>query len=205
MLSTNSYDTICQEHIEYYSLRVINRLLKNNGLKIADLSLNKVNGGSIEICAVHQDKSVSNPVLTDFLLMQEERMELHTIDPYLAFAKRAEIHKQELTCLIESLNQSGAKVAAIGASTKGNVVLQYCNFDDKDLFAIGEVNDDKFGKYTPGSLIPIIDEKELLSQEPDYLLVLPWHFRTSIINNFGKFIENGGKLIFPFPEIEVYG
>ena len=205
MLATNSYDTICQEHIEYYSLTVINQLLKDNGLKIADLSLNKVNGGSIEVCAVHQDKSASNPILTDFLLMQEERLRLHTIDPYLAFAEKAKIHKKELTYLIRSLNQSGAKVAGLGASTKGNVVLQYCNFSSKDIFAIGEVNDDKFGKYTPGSLIPIISEQELLAQEPDYLLVLPWHFRNSIIKNLGKFIENGGKLIFPFPEIEVYG
>jgi hypothetical protein len=91
-----------------------------------------------------------------------------------------------------------------GASTKGNVLLQFCNLTSDDIPYIGEVNSDKFGSFTPGSRIPIISEAEVISMKPDYLLVLPWHFRDGIIKKEKDYLASGGKFIFPMPEIEIF-
>jgi len=96
-------------------------------------------------------------------------------------------------------------VLGYGASTKGNVLLQFCGLTDKDIPAIAEVNEDKFGCVTPGTLIPIVSEQEAAAMKPDYFLVLPWHFKDSIIRREQAFLASGGKLIFPLPEIEIVG
>ena len=90
-----------------------------------------------------------------------------------------------------------------GASTKGNVVLQFCGFTEKDIPAIAEVNLDKFGAFTPGSRIPIVSEEEARAMNPDYFLVLPWHFKEGILAREREYTARGGKMIFPFPEIEI--
>jgi hypothetical protein len=97
----------------------------------------------------------------------------------------------------------GQKVLGYGASTKGNVLLQFCGFTEKDIPAIAEVNADKFGAFTPGTLIPIVSEAEARAMQPDYFLVLPWHFKEGILVREQEFIAKGGKMIFPFPEIEI--
>jgi NDP-4-keto-2,6-dideoxyhexose 3-C-methyltransferase len=92
------------------------------------------------------------------------------------------------------------KVYGLGASTKGNVLLQYFNIDKKLIQKIGEVNEDKFGKFTPGSLIPMISEKELLELNPDYIVILPWHFRPF----FDELKSLKGKtLVYPLPKFEI--
>ena len=95
------------------------------------------------------------------------------------------------------------KVLGYGASTKGNVLLQYCNIDSKLINYIAEVNKFKFNKFTPGTNIKIVSEKEAKLKKPDYLLVLPWHFKDHIIKREQKFLKDGGKLIFPLPDIEI--
>ncbi|OYX83430.1 MAG: methyltransferase, partial [Azorhizobium sp. 35-67-5] len=97
----------------------------------------------------------------------------------------------------------GKKVLGYGASTKGNVTLQFCGITEKELSAIAEVNTEKFGKVTPGTRIPIISEAEARAIQPDYFLVLPWHFKEGILQREKEYIAKGGKFIFPFPEIEI--
>ena len=204
MLLKNSYDTVCQEHIEYYSLKVISNLLEKNNLKVIDVVFNNINGGSFSVLAAHKNsKHLPNKSVIDWILSKEYKLNLHTTKPYREFEYKAYSHKNDLMELINSLNNNGKKVAGYGASTKGNVILQFCNITDKDLFGIAEVNQDKFGKYTPVSNIPIRSEADIKSENPDYLLVLPWHFRENIIAKEQQFIRNGGKLIFPLPEIEI--
>ena len=132
-------------------------------------------------------------------------MEFDTPKPFRDFEKRIYKHRESLKTLVESLSMDGKKVLAYGASTKGNVVLQFCGFTEKYLQAVAEVNSDKFGCFTPGTNIPIISEEEAKKMKPDYYLVLPWHFKDSIVKREQKFLSRGGKLIFPFPEIEVIG
>ncbi len=92
-----------------------------------------------------------------------------------------------------------------GASTKGNVLLQFCGLTTENLPVIAEVNPNKFGCRTPGTNIPIASEDEVKADRPDYMLVLPWHFRETILEREAPYLESGGRLIFPLPEIEVIG
>ena len=130
-------------------------------------------------------------------------MGLNTPKPYRDFEERVFRHRDDLTRLIRSLNADGKKILGYGASTKGNVTLQFCGLTASDIPAIAEVNEEKFGRFTPGSLIPIISEAEARAMKPDYFLVLPWHFKEGILRREQEFLANGGRFIFPFPEIEI--
>jgi cyclopropane fatty-acyl-phospholipid synthase-like methyltransferase len=204
MLRTNSYDTVCHEHLEYYSLSVVDKLLSSEGFKILDVKFNGVNGGSFAVTAAKShSKFRQNDRLIQWLLGQEDRMNLNSPRPYREFEHRVFAHRDDLQRLIRTLVADGKKVAGYGASTKGNVLLQFCGFTQDEIFAIAEVNRDKFGRVTPGTNIPIISEESVKRMQPDYMLVLPWHFRDGIVRREKEFLASGGSLIFPFPEIEI--
>lgn len=205
MLRTNSYDTICHEHLEYYSLGVVKKILAAANMRIVDVVMNGINGGSFAVTAAKAANTSirSNQAVIDWLLGQEDRMGIHTPKPYRDFEERVYRHRDDLTRLIRSLNAAGKTVMGYGASTKGNVLLQFCGFTQADIQAIAEVNEDKFGRVTPGTHIPIISEAAARAMKPDYFLVLPWHFKEGIVRREKEFLASGGNLIFPFPEIEI--
>ncbi len=204
MLSMNSYDTVCHEHLEYYRLKQIKWMVDRAGLKILDVEFNQINGGSFSVMVAKKDSSYREARgLVARILKSEEKLGLHTLKPYKAFQKRVSQHKKKFQAQIQKLNKSGKKVLGYGASTKGNVILQYCELREKDIPFIAEVNPDKFGAYTPGTLIPIISEQDARAMKPDYFVVLPWHFKDNIIAREKKFLMEGGKLLFPLPRIEV--
>lgn len=206
MIRMNSYDTICHEHLEYYSLHCVQYVLERAGLKILDVQMNGVNGGSFAVTAAHKGSRLkANRVLVDWLLEQEIRMRFDTPSPFREFEERTYAHRKSLRSLIDALNSDNKKVFGYGASTKGNVVLQFCRFTERDLPVIAEINPDKFGAFTPGTHIPIVSDKDAAAMRPDYYLVLPWHFKDSIVRREQAFLAAGGKLIFPFPEIEIVG
>lgn len=204
MLRTNSYDTICHEHIEYYSLQVVKNMLEVFDLRIVDVQLNSINGGSFAVTACKKGANFkSNTPVINWLIQEEIRKGLNTIEPYLNFQKKAYEHKSSLLSLLNALVADGKKIFGYGASTKGNVLLQFCGLNTSHIQCIAEVNEEKFGTYTPGTNIPIISEADAKNLKPDYFLVLPWHFRNSILNRETEFLESGGKFIFPLPEIEI--
>ena len=205
MLRLNSYDTICHEHLEYYSLGVVKTILEMAGLRLVDVGMNSVNGGSFAVTAAKaSNKSIpTNHAVINWLLGQEERMGLNTPRPYREFEERVFRHREDLTRLIRTLKADGKKIFGYGASTKGNVVLQFCGLTVGDIPAIAEVNPEKFGCFTPGSHIPIVSEEEARGMQPDYFLVLPWHFKDGILRREKEYLASGGKMIFPFPEIEI--
>jgi hypothetical protein len=130
-------------------------------------------------------------------------MELDTPRPYRLFEEKVYKHRKDLVNLINSLVNDGKKVFGYGASTKGNVLLQFCGFTSKQIPFIAEVNEQKFGCFTPGTNIPIISEEEAKLMKPDYFLVLPWHFKNNILEREQEYLKNGGKFIFPLAEIEI--
>ena len=204
MLRTISYDTICHEHLEYYSLGVMQKILDAADMKIVDVQMNSVNGGSFAVTAALKSSGRSaNHAVIDWLLGQEERMGLNTVRPFREFEDRVFRHKADLGRLLKALAADGKKVLGYGASTKGNVTLQFCGVTTAEVAAIAEVNTEKFGCETPGTRIPIISEAEARAMEPDYFLVLPWHFKEGILQREQEYIAKGGKFIFPFPEIEI--
>ena len=200
MLQTNSFDTVCHEHLEFYALKQIQWMAEKVGFLILDVEFNDVNGGSFSVM-VRKKKNGETVLPTITALLEEEAaLGLDTLEPFLAFAKRSAEVRTNLLTYLAQLKKAGKSIAALGASTKGNVLLQYCGLSADELMAVGEVNPEKFGRYTPGSWIPIVNEDQLLANLPDYLLVLPWHFKSFFLNN-PKFRNT--KLIFPLPMLEV--
>ena len=204
MLRLCSYDTICHEHLEYYSLSTVQHIMDAAELRVIDVQMNAVNGGSFAVTAAHRASTRrSNTVMVNWLLEQEDRMGLHTPRPYRDFEERVFRHRRDLIRLLQALRSDGKRILGYGASTKGNVVLQFCGIGPDTVEAIAEVNPDKFGTFTPGTHIPIVPEAEARAMQPDYFLVLPWHFKEGILQREQEFLAAGGKMIFPFPEIEL--
>jgi hypothetical protein len=204
MLRTNSYDTICHEHLEYYSLTALVGILEAAGLRLLDVQMNAVNGGSFAVTAAKpRSPHKANSAMVHWLIEQEKRMGLDTPRPFRDFEERVFRHREDLRRLILTLVKDGKKVLGYGASTKGNVLLQFCGLTPEEIPAIAEVNPDKYGCVTPGTHIPIVSEQEARAMNPDFFLVLPWHFKNGIIEREREFFERNGKMIFPFPEIEI--
>ena len=204
MLTQNAYDTICHEHLEYYTLRQIQWMMQRCGLRVIDVRLNDVNGGSFSVTVCHEGASHQpNAAAIAEVEAGERAAKLDDLEPYHEFAARVAAHRDALVALIANVRSRGQTVLGYGASTKGNVILQYCGFTTDDIPAIAEVNPDKFGAFTPGTHIPIISEADAHARKPDYLLVMPWHFRENLIGREAAYLQTGGKMIFPLPEISV--
>ncbi len=206
MLATNSYDTACHEHLEYYALRQIKYMADRAGLKILNVTFNDVNGGSFAVTAAKDGAPYpAGAAIQEKVLHEEEELGLSTLAPWEAFRRTMSAQREELLALLRRLKSEGRLVLGYGASTKGNVTLQYCGITPQLVPYIAEVNPEKFGSFTPGTGIPIISEAEARAMQPDYLLVLPWHFRRAICERESAFLSGGGKLIFPMPRLEIVG
>ena len=204
MIKNTSYDTICHEHLEYYSLYSLKYLFDLADFKIINLSFNQINGGSIELnIAKKKSKHKECKYLIDWILERESINKYNELHKQKSFFKECENHKYLLRKLLLKLKQENKTILGYGASTKGNVILQYCNINSKIIKYIAEVNKFKFNKFTPGTNIKIISEHEAKLKKPDYFLVLPWHFKDHIIKRESRYLRNGGKLIFPLPDIEI--
>lgn len=208
MLELDSYDTICHEHLEYYSLAVLEKIAAMAGMKIFRISFNDINGGSIRCYATHRE-NMSHDNTDNYKLISEIRhkefdLELDTDKPYDSFQQRIEKLKDELHALLTKLKKDNKKVHIYGASTKGNTILQWCNIDHTLVDYAAERNPDKFGARTLGTDIPIISEEESRAMHPDYYLVLPWHFKTEFLEREKEALEKGTGFIFPVPTMEIY-
>jgi hypothetical protein len=206
MIAANAYDTACHEHLEYYALRQVKFMLDRAGLVILKVAFNDVNGGSFAVTAAKAGGPYKPDTAgVEAILRSEEEGGFNTMKPFEAFKRRVFAHRDELVALLTKLKASGQTVFGYGASTKGNVVLQFCGITTELLPCIAEVNGDKFGRVTPGTHIPIISETEARSRKPAFFLVLPWHFKRGILARETEYLKQGGKFIFPLPRIEVVG
>ena len=201
LLAVNSYDTICHEHLEYYRLKTILWMIQEVGFKVIDLERNDVNGGSFSVTlakanALYQERKD----LIGQWLHEEEGQGLSTSKPYDSFRSRVTEQRQRLQDLIHRMSSQGQRIIGYGASTKGNVILQYCQLSPQVLPCIGEVNEKKYGCYTPGTRIPIVSEREAKALKPNILLILPWHFKSFFLQKEKAYLASGGKLFFPLPE-----
>jgi GDP-D-mannose dehydratase len=198
MIETNSIDTICHEHLEYYSIYNIKMIADLANFKIIDISFNKCNGGSFRIYFSKRDSEKYTEYKLTEMIDNEINYGIKTKDIYNTFMKNCEVEINKLKTFIINKN-----INIYGASTKGNCLLQYSNIGPEQIPYAVERNPRKYGKTTSTG-IPIISEESMRENPPDYLLVLPWHFRDEIIEREDKFLQGGGKLIFPFPQFEIY-
>src|SRR4028119_84862 len=207
MLKMNSYDTICHEHLEYYSLAVLEYILKQADLKIVDAVLNDINGGSIRCYATHLDNFAfkKQEAVTRIKLLRQAEfdMELDTDKPYKNFQDRINVHKEQLVSLLKMLKKEGKSIHIYGASTKGNTILQWCGIDNRIIDVAAERNPDKYGAYTLGTDIPIVSEADSRAMKPGCFLVLPWHFMGEFLKRAEDTLRRGVGLIFPLPNVEI--
>jgi SAM-dependent methyltransferase len=208
MLEANAFDAIVHEHLEYYSLAVIERLVGEEGLEVVSAELNDINGGSIRLFIGHQGGHQRTPEQLESLnalRVAEFELALDSPEPYEAFRLGVERVRDELVATCREICASGKTIHVYGASTKGNTILQYAGIDHNDIEAAADRNPDKWGSETIGTRIPIISEEQSREMNPDYYLALPWHFLAEFLEREQEFLQRGGKFIVPLPEVRVIG
>jgi C-methyltransferase C-terminal domain/Putative zinc binding domain/Methyltransferase domain len=206
MLQSNAFDVIVHEHLEYYSLAVLERLLAQAGLEVIAGELNEVNGGSIRLFITHAGRRKPTPEAGERLKdlrVREFEMALDSPAPYEQFGRNVERIRRELKELCESIVAEGKTIHIYGASTKGNTILQYVGLDRRLVPYAADRNPDKWGSETISTGIPIISEEESRGMNPEYYLVLPWHFLDEFVEREHAYLERGGRFIVPLPEVRV--
>ena len=206
MLEMNSFDAIVHEHLEYYSLAVIERLLAESGLEVVKGELNDVNGGSIRLFIAHAGaREIPAEDLRDLqaLRIREFELALDAPEPYERFRAGAERVRDELHDLCKRLTDEGRTIHVYGASTKGNTILQYAGIDVSMIPYAADRNPDKWGSETIATRIPIISEEESRAMRPDYYLALPWHFLDEFLEREQDYLAGGGRFIVPLPQVRV--
>jgi SAM-dependent methyltransferase len=207
MLQQNAFDVIVHEHLEYYSLAVLERLFAEAGLEVIDAELNDINGGSIRLFIAHagrHEASAEADERLQKLRVREFEMALDSPAPYEEFARNVERVGHELKALCESIVAEGKTIHIYGASTKGNTILQYADLDSRLILYAADRNPDKWGSATRTG-IPVISEEESRELRPDFYLVLPWHFLEEFRQREAEYLEQGGSFIIPLPEVRVTG
>ena len=204
IIKNNMFDTICHEHLEYYSVTFINKLLKKHNLRIFDHFYNDINGGSSAYLICH-DKAIykTNKNKINKILFNEKKFGIEKVSTYKNFKKRINLTKKKLNSKIKKIIKDKKIIHGYAASTKGNVLLQYYNLDNNKIKFISDRNPNKINLYTPGSNIRIISETESRKLKPDYYLVLAWHFKKEILSREKIIRKKGTKFIFPLPNIEI--
>lgn len=199
MMKINAFDTIVHEHLEYYSLEVLCELMRMNDMHVFDVGYNRVNGGSIRAYVGHAGFRITNNSVVKAFQREREYMSSFE-DPWKSFKERVENIKDTTMNFILDERGKGKTMYGMGASTKGNTLLQYFGLTPNEIEVIAEVNKSKYGLKTVGTNIPIISEVDAVKAQPDYFLVLPWHFIDNFIGNNKEYLEAGGKFIVPCPE-----
>ena len=204
IIQKKMFDTICHEHLEYFSSKVIINLCKKNGLRVFDIKQNSINGSSKQYYVCHENsKYVPDQKIINKTINLENNLELTKVKTFQKFIKNINETRYRLVKLLKKYKKSGKKIHCYGASTKGNVLLQYFKLNNKIIDFAAERNKNKYGLYTPGTKIKIISEALSRFHKPDYYLVLPWHFKREILIREKKIRRKGTKFIFPLPNLEI--
>ena len=204
IIKFNMFDTICHEHVAYYSTQIMINMAKKNNLKVFDLKSNDINGGSTQyfICKKNANINVNYKTLKKYI-NKEKSIGVSKFKTIVNFYKKIEQKKISTLKLLNSLRKRNKKIYGYGASTKGNVLLQYYGIDNQLIPMIADRNPYKYGRFTPGSLIKIVSEKAIRKLRPNYLFVLPWHFKKEIIQREKQIRKKGAKFIFPLPNLRI--
>ena len=204
IIKNNIFDTICHEHLAFFSSKIIIEMIKSNGLKVFNHEYNNINGGSSRYYICHQKSNYKirkNNIKV--VLLKERKIALHTKKTFKVFFKKILNEKTKLQKLIKKINNKKLTIHGYGASTKGNVLLQFYDIGNKNVNYIADRNPLKYNLFTPGTKIKIISENYSRRLKPDYYLVLPWHFKKEILIREKKIRQKGTKFIFPLPKVTV--
>jgi len=202
MLEQNGFDNIGHEHLTYYSLQTLSRLLIDHGLEIFDVEKNDVNGGSFRTYVSHKGRF---PLRESVRRLKESETKLFSRRPsiYREFATNVRMLGLQLRKFVRNEVKAGKRIYVYGASTRGNTILQYCKLDHHLIEKATDANPEKWGRKTPGTGIPIVSKEEARKDKPDYFLVLPHHFLGEIRSQESDYLCSGGKFIVPLPKFKI--
>lgn len=212
MIQQNAFDNICHEHLTYYSLYAFEYLLNLYDLEVVDMELNYVNGGSFRLYIRNRSASKKtfdtlNQDLRSERLhkfrAQELDMGLDSKTLYTEFAMRIDRIKNDVVSFILQQTKQNKKFYVYGASTKGNTLLQHFGLNHTLITAAADRNPNKWGKVTVGTRIPIVSEQEARAANPDYFLILPWHFLNEFKIREKEFLLSGGRFLVPLPHFSI--
>ncbi|NQW21529.1 MAG: class I SAM-dependent methyltransferase [Chloroflexi bacterium] len=214
-LEQNEFGNFTHEHLCYYDFRNLNDVLDRAGFEVFDVELNAVNGGSIRVYATVKGgtRRLPSPLnlisigktRKEAIVQYEKSLGLQGTQPYREFMERIDSLKTETVNWLEQRAEAGETVIGYGASTKGNVLLQYYGITPELLPFIAERSEEKWGLYTAGSGIPIISEDEMRERKPDYLFALPWFFISSFVDREVDLLASGTRFVVPQPELRIVG
>ena len=203
IIKNQIFDTICHEHLGFFSSKVIIEMIRNAGLKVFHHEYNDINGGSSRyyICHKKANYKIKNSIKN--VLLKEKKIGLHSKKIFINFFNEILNQRIKLKKIIKKIKDNKKTIHGYGASTKGNVLLQFYNINNKDISYISDRNPLKYNLFTPGTKIKIISEKKSRKMKPDYYLVLPWHFKKEILSREKLIKKNGTKFIFPLPKVNI--
>lgn len=207
VLENNGFDSICHEHLGYYTLKTLRHLFEKTGFKFLDVAFNSSNGGSLRCTLVKKSSPLPIPEVNQRRIREasekEESLGHHRPERFRQFADALQKIRRDLMQALEEARVQGKKVYGYGASTKGNVTLQTCGVESQHLIAIADRNPMKEGRFTPGTRIPICSEETMRQARPDLLLILPWHFLKEFLEREKALRAQGTRFIVPFPEVRI--
>ena len=204
MLKATAFDNICHEHLEYYTLDNLNALMHAHELEIYHAEYNMVNGGSLRIFVQRDSGLLGTHAYIQTLLDKEREYLTQLKNPFGVFAHKIHLNELAIKNWLRASREQGLKTYILGASTKGNTLLQVWNLTKEDFPYALEVNSAKFGLKTIGSFIDIISEKEGLALKPNQLFILPWHFIDTLTDKLDDYLNEGGRLITPLPSVSMH-
>jgi C-methyltransferase C-terminal domain/Putative zinc binding domain/Methyltransferase domain len=207
MLTNMNFYDICHEHLSYYSLEALQALMARNGLMVIDASTNGVNGGSLRAFVTHDD---NRGAITDAgkrnladLAAREAELKVQGAQTYRDYFAKIQELSRLVTQYMQRERANNGQVFGLGASTKGNVLLQLFGITKEMMPYISERNPEKVGLRTLGTDFELISEERARSLHPSSMLVLPWYFKTEIVKREQDYLDQGGKLLFPMPYAHV--
>lgn len=199
LVRENQFDTIYHEHYSYLSLTAVDHIFRANGLAVIDVAHLPTHGGSIRVFARTAAATVSPVATVAAMLAEESRAGVGEAAFYAGFQPRAEAVKKALLGFLREQKTVGHKVGAYGAAAKGNTLLNYAHVGCDLVPYVADRNLAKQGKYLPGSKIPVVNEFHLISDRPDWVLVLPWNLRREVEQQLARVREWGGKFVYAIP------
>jgi SAM-dependent methyltransferase len=202
MLETLQFDTIYHEHLRYYSANFLSKLFSDFGYEIIKIKKIPTHGGSIRVWAARSGKHKVEVDVGVFLKSEKNSM-FFGLPAHLEFATQVNAWRHEFRKVIAEIRGTNKSIYAIGAPSRASTLIAYSGLEASDLLGVGEIEgSSKIGRLIPGTRIPVISEDEVLSNKPDYLLILSWHIAGELIP---KLIEKGfmGQFITPLPLIDI--